>query len=391
MISVTLLRHTKNTASSIIAQFAKLRIVYYVTLVAQFSLVVILVVIIAQIIVFQAYNTISLMIVTVVTYVSAAAVALISATILIGWFKTNKTSYVSILFGLAFLVNVYVYLYLAGTDIVSLTLRDQSITPSSEVVYGTDDYLTQMATMRAFLFEIYAYLSAGVFLMFVAGSAIMLRHYASKMRRLKFWTLLLVPLIYYGSTLVDITGIYIPVTDDDFFAYYTYSSLSGVVGGILLGIAFWVISNALRPSKAVANYLRLCAFGFILSGVGEAASVSVASYPPFGAASISLLTLSTAIIILGLYSTAISISQDIRLRQFIKDLAKNDSGFLSTIGRAQLERQVQTKALDLENVVKEQRLELEKRSGIKSSVEEQDIKQYLLEVLQEVDKHRSSK
>ena len=87
---------------------------------------------------------------------------------------------------------------------------------------------------------------------------------------------------------------------------------------------------------------------------------------------------------------ATSISQDIRLREYIKDLCKADSGFLSTIGEAQLEKKVQAKASDLENVVKEQRVELEKKSGIESSIQEQDIKQYLLEVLQEVDRHKSS-
>ena len=102
-----------------------------------------------------------------------------------------------------------------------------------------------------------------------------------------------------------------------------------------------------------------------------------------------MLTLSSYMIILGLYSTAISISQDIRLRQYIKDLSKVDSGFLSTIGQAQMEKHMQSNASDLENVVKEQRMELEKKSGIQSSVQQQDIKQYLLEVLQEVDKPKS--
>ena len=40
--------------------------------------------------------------------------------------------------------------------------------------------------------------------------------------------------------------------------------------------------------------------------------------------------------------------------------------------------------------MKKERLELEKKSGVESSIQEQDIKQYLLEVLQEVDKHKSS-
>ncbi len=74
-----------------------------------------------------------------------------------------------------------------------------------------------------------------------------------------------------------------------------------------------------------------------------------------------------------------------------KSLTRSDSGFLSTIGEAQIEKHVQAKASDLENVVKEQRKELEKKTGIESSIQEQDIKGYLLEVLQEVDKYKSAK
>ena len=70
-------------------------------------------------------------------------------------------------------------------------------------------------------------------------------------------------------------------------------------------------------------------------------------------------------IIMGLYSTAISISQDVRLRSYIKELTENDSGFLSTDWPAEIERQVQAKAANLENVVKEQRMELEQKSGVR--------------------------
>ena len=96
-------------------------------------------------------------------------------------------------------------------------------------------------------------------------------------------------------------------------------------------------------------------------------------------------------IILGLYSTTISISQDIRLRQYIRgSSARQTLVFLILSDKHKWKSKVQSKASALENVVKEQRLELEKKSGIQSSVQQQDIKQYLLEVLQEVDKHKSA-
>jgi len=201
----------------------------------------------------------------------------------------------------------------------------------------------------------------------------------------------LLPSIYYVTVLLDSLGIYAPESETDLFNYYVYASLNGIIGGLLLGFLFWSISRTMRPSKSVSGYLRLCAYGFILLSVATVGQVSVAAYPPYGYASFSMLPLSSYMIILGLYSAATSISQDVRLRQYIKELTKEDSGFLSTIGEAQLEKKLQAKAMDLENVMKEQREELEKKSGVESSVQQQDIKQYLLEVLQEVDRHKAPK
>ena len=266
--------------------------------------------------------------------------------------------------------------------------KNRVVTAASEVIFSTDSFLTQPGSFQENFFDIYRYLSTAIFLMFVIGSATMLHHYASKMGRLKFWILLLLPLVYYASTLIDIVEIYVPQSDQEIFNYYLYASLIGVAGGGLLGFAFWTISNALKPNKAVMNYLRLCACGFILNVTASVASISAAPYPPFGAVSISVLTLSSYMIILGLYSTAVSISQDIRLRQFIKNMTKKISGSLAILAKLRLEKEIQTKASDLENSVKEQRFELEKESGIRSSLQQQDIQQYLLEVLQEVDKHK---
>ena len=217
----------------------------------------------------------------------------------------------------------------------------------------------------------------------------MLRHYSSKIGRTKFWILVLLPSLYYVTILLDTLGIYAPQSETDLFNYYVYSSLNGIVGGALLGFLFWSISRTMRPNKSVSNYLLICSYGFVLLSIATVGQVSVAVYPPYGFATYAMLTLSSYMIIIGLYAAASSISQDVRLRQYIKDLTMKDSSFLAAIGHAQLEKQVRSKASDLEDVVKEQRMELEKKSGVQSSIQEQDIKQYLLEVLQEVDKHKT--
>ena len=140
-----------------------------------------------------------------------------------------------------------------------------------------------------------------------------------------------------------------------------------VVGVLVLGN----IEN--NEAKQISYELSsLWPYGFIFLSLSDASAV-VAAYPPFGLSGFSMLPIPSYLIIFGLYSTAISISQDVRLRKYIKDIMKKDSGSLRAIGQAQLEKHVQAKREDLESVVKEQRKELEEKSGIQSSIQEQDI------------------
>ena len=151
----------------------------------------------------------------------------------------------------------------------------------------------------------------------------MLRHYSSRIGRIKFWILVVIPLVYYVSILLDALGIYNPKTEAELFIYYVYASLNGIIGGLLLGMLFWSISRSMKPNKKVMNYLLLCSFGLVLLSIATVAQVSVAAFPPYGIASFSMLTLSSYMIIVGLYSAATSISQDVRLRQYIRNLGKH--------------------------------------------------------------------
>jgi hypothetical protein len=389
IISFVLFRFIKNTTSELLSGSTRLRILQGAALAAQISLVGILVALLLQIIFLSQYYTISLVVANGISVTLAGVVMVVSSLILVEWYRFNRGSYVVLIFGVAFAITAYTFVYTVISDSYVLIQKNPIITPKSEVIYATDTF--EPGSIRRILTDIYQYSAIVSFALFVAGSAIMLHHYSVKIGRVKFWILVLLPLVYYLSTLVDTFGIYVPKSDTERFNYFVYASFNGIIGGILLGVFFWSISRVMRPNKSVANYLLLCAYGFILESIASASGVAAASYPPFGYVSYSMLTLSSYMIILGLYSTAISISQDTRLRIYIKHLTRSDSGFLSTIGDAQMEKRVEAKASDLENVVKEQRMELENKTGVQSSIQEQDIKGYLLEVLQEVDKYKSAK
>jgi hypothetical protein len=386
--SLVLFRFITTTTTKIRANSIHLRILHIVSLATILVLITILLILLTEILVFSEYDLILLVVTTAISPTIAAGVMVVSSYMLISWYRFNKSSYVVLIFALAFSINVYAFTYSMIKDMSGLMEKDQNITPHSEVVYSSDTF--GPGSMEMLLFNIYKYAATTSFLLLLVGSAIMLRHYSSKIGRAKFWTLVLLPSLYYVITLSNSLGIYAPESKTDLFNYYVFSSLNGIVGGALLGFLFWSISRTMRPNKSVSNYLLMCSYGFVLLSVATVGQVSVAAYPPYGFATYAMLTLSSYMIIIGLYAAASSISQDVRLRQYIKDLTRKDSSFLAAIGHAQLEKQVQSKASDLEQVVKEQRMALEKKSGVQSSIQEQDIKQYLLEVLQEVDKHKPS-
>ena len=385
--SLVLFRFITKATSEIRATSMRLKILQAISLTTLFILVALLSFLLFQIIIFSEYNVGLLKVTSVVSPASAAAIMAISSLLLISWYRFNKKSYVVLIFAIAFSINVYTYAYKMTVSVYNLEGKDAVITPESEVIYSSETH--EPGSIRIILSDIYRFSATASFVLLLGGSVLMLRHYSGKIGQARFWVLVLIPSLYAMSILLDRLGIYTPESEGEQFYYYIYTALSGVIGGTLLGLLFWSISRSMRPNRTVSSYLLLCSFGFILLPISWVGQVSVASYPPFGFAAFSTLTLSSYTVIIGLYSAAVSVSQDVRLRQYIKDLTRRDSNFLATIGQAELEKHIQSKASDLENVVKEERKELEKKSGIQSSLQEQDIKQYLLEVLQEVDRHKT--
>jgi hypothetical protein len=245
LLSFVLIRLIKNIASQIISGSNYFRILHYIVLATQLSLIGILVVILTQILTFSEYSTFLLALATLAITASAAAVCVISLVIL--RYSVNRSSYVALIFAVVFAFNIYISLYLGITDTFKLAAKSDFITPESEVIYASDTY--QPGTINSVLWDAYRIGTTGIFLLFLAGSAMMLRHYASKIGRVKFWTLILLPTVYYSNTLVDSFRLYVPELDTDFFNYYVYVSLNGVIGGVLLGFAFWTIAKVVRANK----------------------------------------------------------------------------------------------------------------------------------------------
>ncbi len=116
---------------------------------------------------------------------------------------------------------------------------------------------------------------------------------------------------------------------DEAYRYYfrVLFRVGTITGNILFGLAFFIVAKKLKSSK-IRDYLILAGLGDTIVGISLSTS---AIEPTFGVAAHSLVLLSTYLFTLGLYSSAITVSQEMKLRQTIRDSAIEESKLLVSI------------------------------------------------------------
>jgi hypothetical protein len=127
--------------------------------------------------------------------------------------------------------------------------------------------------------------------------------------------------------------------------------------------------------------MTFAAYGFVLFFVSSQNTVVQPTYPPVGVIAASFVGLSGFMMFLGLYSSAISVSQDVKLRQLIRRSAAQEVKFLESIGTAQMEQELQKRVL---TIAKKNSDNMVEETGVQPSLTENDMKQYLKEVLVEI-------
>jgi hypothetical protein len=149
---------------------------------------------------------------------------------------------------------------------------------------------------------------------------------------------------------------------------------------------FWYcfLANSQNYRSRKGCQTILAAVGFVLLFVSDQAPVLVnGPYPPLGLASISFIGLASYMILIGIYSSAISVSEDSKLRQTIRSLTAKDPKLLESIGTAHMVQEIQKRVIIL---TKQNQDRMAEESGIQSSLTEEDMKSYLQEVIKEIQK-----
>jgi len=310
---------------------------------------------------------------------------------LIQWYKAKRN----------FLVLLYAAASVMFCATLGLTIVPQILITIQSASFYVNSHSTEVKPFQAnpeVLSTLFAIISIANWMVlplwFIvwAATALMLSHYSKKFGRAKYWTMLSVPL---ASVIIATISwiVFLPSLSSIFdqrVIFYTMMAFGSILAfGLLLSFAFMTISKGIekRMHAKINEYLGISALGVALVFVSFFANPSAGSYLPFGVLSASFFAFGAYLFFSGIYSSAVSIASDSGLRESIRKSAMQQSKLFDSIGTAHMEQEIQERVL---KVAKEQEDALREQTGIEPSFSEEDMRQYLIQVIEEVKKSRNS-
>ena len=355
--------------------------------IAQYVLIAIIAFVIAQILVTAQYNTVMIAAALSISYgLWIITLALLSRAFL-SWLRSSRSNVtvskrnVMVLI-LALSMIAYVVNGVTGLANFLLMLQEQlEVVTSVDVAFFPEfDPESQQQQINT----VYQIAGAIAYVLTWIGTVMLLRPYMHRIGKIKFYAIMGSAMVYYLIQYpLFVLGYVTPTGESDVEVMNTIviTGIAAVFSGIIFGAAFLSIARTLQKGSALREYMIIAAYGLLLFYVAGSATATQAAYPPFGLASVSFTGLSCYLIYTGLYSSAISVSQDLALRQSIRQSVKEQSKFLDSMGTAQMEAELQTRVL---RTAKKASDSMEEETGLESSMTEDDMKDYMEIVMNEL-------
>jgi hypothetical protein len=196
---------------------------------------------------------------------------------------------------------------------------------------------------------------------------------------------MLVPLLYFLSQFQPVvTSVLFDYSSGNpmlySIAYVLMLEVSAPIGGILFGLAFMLVARKIQNAK-VRGYLVISGIGLLLLLISyRPQEIITGPFPPFGLLSASFMGLSSYLVFFGLYSSAISVSQDSRLRASIRKSVEAEVNFIGNIAGAEMTHTITERVLRKVKAISEI---IPQDTGITTSLTETEIKEYVAEVINE--------
>jgi hypothetical protein len=353
-----------------------IRTMHIAVTLSQYFIILLFVYVMIDIVLTQSYSTLSAVLVTMISYMLSISLMGIFTVIFLSWYRSNRSSILVLLYGLSFATVVIASAALIPIWIHLFSEKISSrIVPESDVSFPT----TEEGSVWKSLGKIYQYSDIASFFLKWGGTALILYHYSRKIGRAKYWFLLSLPVAYFSTLIIYHFHIYEPHEELESLIFFGFASLNSTFGGILFYLAFKLTSENFKSSELFRDYLLIAGYGFMLFFSATQSSLTSTAYPPFGFATVSSYGLGSYLILIGLYLSALSVSQDNELRSMIKSSTLSESKFLHSIGTSAAERQ-RVLVNSVVDKAKRQQETIAKDIGIETSLTEEDIKSYVNEI-----------
>jgi hypothetical protein len=392
--SVLILEYVKAISKESRARALYLHITHIGVTVAQYVLIAIVAFVIAQILISAQYNAVSLVVAISISYgLWIITLGLLSRAFFL-WIRSSRSSgnattaskrNVMVLI-LALSMVAYVVNGVTGlANHLAILQQQLEVVTSADVAFFPE---FDPESLESQIDTVYQISGSVAYVLTWIGSVLLLRPYIHRIGKIKFYAIMGSAMVYYLISFpLFVLGYTTPAgeTDTDVMNNILIVGIGSIFSGIIFGVAFLSVARTLQKGSALRDFMIIAAYGLLLFYVAGSAQVSQAAYPPFGLASVAFTGLSCYLIYTGLYSSAISVSQDLTLRQSIRQSVKEQSKFLDSMGTAQMESELQNRVL---RTAKKASDSMEEESGIESSMTEDDMKDYMEIVMNELKEKR---
>ena len=373
-----ILAYIKQIDENTRARVLHLRLTHRLVSLAQYVLAGILAVVIFQILQLQEYNLAILYVSYTLSYGLWIVALGLLAKALFEWYRFSSKNIMVLILALS--MSAYVINGITGMATHFDMLNQQKpVITSIDIAYFPE---FSIATLGNQINIVYQIASSVAYVLTWIGTVRLLYPYIRKLGRFKFWTIMGAVMVFYLISFpLFVLGYFTPSENTDAMTNILIFSLGGIFTGVVFGAAFLSVARTLKKESVLRNHMIIAAYGFLLFYIAGSAYAAQAAYPPYGLVSVSLTGLSCYLIYSGLYSSAVTVSQDMALRTSIRRSVTEQSKLLDSIGTAQMDQELQSRVL---TVTKKLSDKMEEETGVEASMTEEDIKEHIELVRKEI-------
>jgi hypothetical protein len=345
------------------------RLTWIIVVSVQILVAVILASVISQIILNHSYNAFLVLALVIVSQIAAIAVFSFLIWNMVRWSRSNFDFTV-----LTYLITIV----LLAANIVSMTIWVLDVSRIAPVIVSPPGCATTCISQISIFSQVYSITYLISFLAVWTSSVVLIRNFYSKMKKIKIWILVIIPLVLF---FIQINSTYLEAFVNLFhlrlvMAYSIYTILLNIIGplaGVMAGLVFWFMARNTYQS-GIRNHIMLICYGTILLlSLNQSGGFEIYNYPPYGVVSASFMTLAALSIMLGVYFSAIYVAQDSKLRSFIVSSSSKQLDFFANIGTSENRQRTIS---DVTRIIENLAVEMEDESGVTMNMEE-NLKEYV--------------